>query len=620
MALDGKREKLEEEVLNPESVGGVATSVVKSNRTLSYDYDLSSRLTQEKREERQSLRAGGETSSTRTTSFAYDAVGNRIGDVAKQYTGIGSNATLGNTFSQTYTYTYTYNDNDWLTKQQGTTTTAAGATTTYPATTYGYDDNGAQTSVTQNDVITPYEYDFEGKLVKVGNANSSTRYSYKYAAEGNRLSTTTGTSSGAKTSKFLNDAEAEYTQVLETRDENEQLQARYLYGNDYAPLRQDVRSEDGGNLLSRYYLSDGLSSTRQLADTQGGISDSYAYDAWGNNAGVVGNTPNSFRYNGQALEANGLYFLRARFYNAGMGRFLNHDPLIGSVRNPVTLHRYLYAGVNPISNVDPGGKDFSVTSVMASTGISTNVRTTSSVVYQEILNGVGDAFNVDVSAENVLASIINKNTGLSVTAQQVQYAGLALTAFNLARLGYSSLKNFKKARKAIRAQANNLQAAIDNLEEGGCFTKGTKVLMADGKKKAIEKIKLGDYVFSRDEKSGAVSPKKVLYLSIRETSRIWTLVFKNRHKVETTSEHPFYVHGKGFIAAKDLRVGDEIVTSVGNTLKLTATRNKLRSTKVYNITVADFHTYFVGNAGVWVHNIPCPRVNACIGTGRLKWL
>ena len=99
LSLDGKRNKLEEEVLNPEAVNGKPTSVAKSNRTLSYDYNLSNRLTQEKREERQSLRAGGEAPSTRTTSFAYDAVGNRIGEVAKSYTGVGTNAILGNIFA-----------------------------------------------------------------------------------------------------------------------------------------------------------------------------------------------------------------------------------------------------------------------------------------------------------------------------------------------------------------------------------------------------------------------------------------------------------------------------------------------------------------------------------------
>ncbi len=72
--LDGKRGAMNETVLDPDAVNGTQTSISGAIRTLSYNYDNANRLAQEKREERQRLRAGGETSSTRTTDYSYDAV------------------------------------------------------------------------------------------------------------------------------------------------------------------------------------------------------------------------------------------------------------------------------------------------------------------------------------------------------------------------------------------------------------------------------------------------------------------------------------------------------------------------------------------------------------------
>ena len=67
---------------------------------------------------------------------------------------------------------------------------------------------------------TPYKYDFEGKLVSVGDATSSTRSSYVYDGDGNRLSSIVTTGGVAKTVRYLNDTNTAYVQVVEERDEN----------------------------------------------------------------------------------------------------------------------------------------------------------------------------------------------------------------------------------------------------------------------------------------------------------------------------------------------------------------------------------------------------------------
>jgi hypothetical protein len=77
--------------------------------------------------------------------------------------------------------------------------------------------------------------------------------------------------------------------------------------------------------------------------------------------------------------------------------------------------------------------------------------------------------------------------------------------------------------------------------------------------------------------------------------------------IETTPGHPFWVQEQGWTHAVDLKRGDIVSTADGSWLRVTSTTLTRRGT-VYNFTVADFHTYFVGQLGAWVHNTsPCPN-------------
>jgi RHS repeat-associated protein len=63
-------------------------------------------------------------------------------------------------------------------------------------------------------------------------------------------------------------------------------------------------------------------------------------------------------YRGEQYDSDlGLYYLRARYYNPQTGRFLSRDPEDGKAVDPASLHKYLYAGGNPVNRIDPSGKD-----------------------------------------------------------------------------------------------------------------------------------------------------------------------------------------------------------------------------------------------------------------------
>jgi hypothetical protein len=71
---------------------------------------------------------------------------------------------------------------------------------------------------------------------------------------------------------------------------------------------------------------------------------------------------------------------------------------------------------------------------------------------------------------------------------------------------------------------------------------------------------------------------------------------------KVTGEHPFWVKARGWVEAADLKPGDEIFTSNGGWLRVASGTWLSQRQTVYNFEVEDFHTYFVGEAGAWVHN------------------
>ncbi len=78
----------------------------------------------------------------------------------------------------------------------------------------------------------------------------------------------------------------------------------------------------------------------------------------------------------------------------------------------------------------------------------------------------------------------------------------------------------------------------------------------------------------------------------------------NGEEIVTTVDHPFYVQGRGFVEAGKLLVGDKLLDVNGNVLLVENHSVELTDepVTVYNFQVEDFHTYYVGENCVLVHN------------------
>ena len=158
-----------------------------------------------------------------------------------------------------------------------------------------------------------------------------------------------------------------------------------------------------------------------------------------------------------------------------------------------------------------------------------------------------------------------------------------------------------KAARAAEADKSKL------LHEGACFVAGTLVHKPDGRV-PIETIQVGDWVLARQESDddGDVHRRQVTEIFVHHGKRTLTVDFEQAgrplERLSATGEHPFFVAGRGWTHTTDLQVDDQVLLIDGSQARVASIVEDEESATVYNFTVDLDHTYFVGNAGIWVHN------------------
>ena len=166
---------------------------------------------------------------------------------------------------------------------------------------------------------------------------------YEYDAFGNR----TATVYNGQRTEYLIDPFG-YGDVIAEYDGDGNLVAKYEHGIGL------VSRTDAGNDRA-FYDFDGTGSTAALTGIAGTELNSYSYRPFGEDFHEVETVANSFEYIGQwgiTEEANGLDFMRARYYDSHSGRFVASDP-IGLQGQDSNF--YQYVANNPVSYIDPEG-------------------------------------------------------------------------------------------------------------------------------------------------------------------------------------------------------------------------------------------------------------------------
>ncbi len=188
------------------------------------------------------------------------------------------------------------------------------------ATNYRYDLQNTLISVTKDSVKTVLEYLPDGLRWKKTNGSKVTQYSYNGA-----------------------------DQVIGDQTSNGTISS-YIRG-DRVLVKKDLT-----NQKDYYYLYNGHGDVVQMVGTDGSLVNSYQYDEWGNLTNQKETVANEFKYAGETYDSEtGLYYLKARYYDPNIGRFLNEDTVEGEVNNPLSLNIYVYVHNNPLVYIDPSG-------------------------------------------------------------------------------------------------------------------------------------------------------------------------------------------------------------------------------------------------------------------------
>jgi len=208
---------------------------------------------------------------------------------------------------------------------------------------FDYDSRGNLIS----DGVNTYSYDYENRLDSVFTATDTV--SYTYDPFGRRISKTTE----GETTYYVYDGD----HVIAEYDGDGTQLREYLYGSR---IDEVISMLDTDSSTRYFYFADGLGSVSEVIDLLGVVKEKYEYSPYGKTTvkNRYGQTlpetaiGNSYGFTGRRLDyETGLYHYRARTYSAGLGRFMQRDPL-GYVDG---MNLFAYVRNNPVNWVDSFG-------------------------------------------------------------------------------------------------------------------------------------------------------------------------------------------------------------------------------------------------------------------------
>ena len=335
-----------------------------------------------------------------------------------------------------------------------------------------------------------------------------------------------------------------------------------------------------------------------------------------------------------------MYYLQSRYYDPETRRFINADN-VGVVSSDylTTLggqNLYSYCLNDPINAYDPTGH----TTVGAIIGLVIAIAFFAWAVFG-LIQAI-KAFIKEPSWLNLLFVVL-------AVIEVVMSAIAVWQAFKAVSVAFKAARGAKfintiddtATSAAKMSDTHNTRFDTNTFDgngkipcNGNCFKEGTQVLTEEGYKN-IEDVKVGDKVLAYDEETGEQAYKPVKQL-FRNTTEKWctvsVLVGDVITEIVSTPSHKYYLSentlnrevgekqehasyiglSEKWVSAHNLRKGDKVLLSDGSygiveTVKIEELANPETT---YNFEVADFHTYFVGEQSVCVHNVGCGGTNA----------
>lgn len=563
---------------------GNVTSQSTEHGDYTYSYDQLYRLD------------GATYPDSREETFTYDGVGNRT-----EYTHGSVEAGLTSEDLE-------YNDGNQLIRQGDTH--------------YQYDANGNLTSVGPDpDGLNPdrrYVYDAEQRLVQVEQGNGAVIARYGYNPLGHRLWKEVN---GERTYYLYNTSglAAEY-------DASGALIKEYQYLPNSPWMTHPLFMREGG--ATYFYQTDHFGRPLRLIKASGETVWEGRYDAFGAANVVTSIVENNLRLSGQYFDAEtGLHHNFMRDYDPALGRYIQADP-IGFAGG---LNRYAYARLSPLMAIDPYGMAWYDYTDAIFDLLPKDEHGMPYPLPQWMVDGaagVGDGMTGWIpdwvpgigGGTRGIRERMGINGGVNYCSGAYRFSngfGQVFTPSLGVGLAVKAAQKLGAILKARKAAASTRKATGNPCK---CFVAGTLVQTESGAA-AVEDVKVGDLVWAKHDVTGDVALKPVLALHETEEKPVVEVTLRdedgNLEVIGTTPEHPFWLDGKSWTRSENLNPGDLVQSRSGVALEVVSVELQEEKRPTFNFEVADYHTYFVGDGGVWVHN-SCKDQRKEISTGRTE--
>ncbi|MFJ8433835.1 polymorphic toxin-type HINT domain-containing protein [Kitasatospora sp. NPDC094019] len=148
--------------------------------------------------------------------------------------------------------------------------------------------------------------------------------------------------------------------------------------------------------------------------------------------------------------------------------------------------------------------------------------------------------------------------------------------------------------RQLEAEAQ-VSADVRTMCNTNSFPAGTSVVMADGSRRPIENLRIGDRLLGADPTTGVTGPQTVTDTFDHDTTRLVDLEIQQVGRITSTAGHLLYVDGAGWREVSTLRIGDVLVGRDGTRHPVTGLDDRagIVPEKVYDLTVDGPHTFYV---------------------------